>query len=240
MARTKKMMRKLKYRLKKGIPLKSKKMMARRWIKLVKSPRSLEVKQNFTSFIINCLNQTTPANDLPAVCINGLGSIWPTQSLTDSGRIGDSLNVKSMSYQILLKQNTNYNQQFVRVIFFTNPKDVTVGTSFFKFGASSISNHGVLNSVDRENYNVISDKIYQLSATGVTNIGSVPLKSVTGMKLIRGTIMRNQRVEFANNGIVPKNPKHRLYVAAFSCIPSETDQSNTAFAYITTKLNFSD
>lgn len=245
MARTKKMMRKLRYRLNKpktAILVKKntvkKTLMAKRWKKLVMSPRGLEIKQSFYGQQLNCYNQVGATFDLPTTSIVFFSSaVWPGQGTTDVHRIGDSINVKSMSYQMIFKQSPEINSQHIRVVFFTRPSDTSLGTNFFKFG-SNTAVPAVLCSIDRENYTVVSDKIYTLN-TASTN-ASVAAKQCTGIKLIRGTIMKNQRVEFFNGQLTPKEAKHRLYVAVFSVVLGEVNQQPTASVYATFKVNYSD
>lgn len=245
MARTKKMMRKLRYRLNKpktAIIVKKntikKSLMAKRWKKLVMSPRGLEIKQNLYGQELNCYNQVGATFDLPTSSIVFFSSaVWPGLGTTDTHRIGDSINVKSMSYQMIFKQSVNINSQFIRVVFFTRPSDTALGTNFFKFG-SSTPVPAMLCSIDRENYNVVSDKIYTLNAS-ITNV-SAAAKQTTGIKIIRGTVMKNQRVEFFNTGLTPKDAKHRLFVAVFSVVLGEVNQTPTASCYATFKVNYSD
>lgn len=181
-------------------------------------------------------NPDLPTGDYYANIVN-----WPAPGVQDTDRIGDEIIVKSCTYQMWIKLNLGCPQAAIRVIFFQIP-DTLVGTgtltSFWKFGDF---NGPLMCSVNREKYNVISDKIHILTTAG-TNLSpaSAPLaqKSTTGFKLTRGTIMRPQKVVFNSGTTVVKYKRQEIHCVIIGDCPGWVEGTELARVQYGIKLNF--
>lgn len=242
MQKFRKMVRKnRKYRLKKtGKKYVNKKLLSKmRWNKLIKLGKNTEVKQTCVSYQLTCQNQVTSTLDLLAANLQANIIDYPALGTADTSRIGDSILVKSATFNMILKLQSNINTCWVRVVFFYAPNRTSgFESGFFKFGLSA-QFPPTQCSVDLESFNVVYDKTFHLKST-FTNL-SVPTKDCTGELLIRGTIMRNQKVEFYAGLQSPKHARHRLICAVIPCVYGGITNGTVAVSsYLTVKLNYAD
>lgn len=215
-------------------------LIAKRWRRLVTSPRGIEVKQNVLSVSHAFKNQIAANNNALADNVNTLASIWPSVGTSDTQRIGDTINVKNISFQIMLKLKPQLNQAFIRVIIYTSPYYETINAhiGFWKFGISTLY-PPTMCSVDRESYNVLYDKTISLNASGANN-STLTAQLGQGTAMIRGSIPFGRKVELIGGSIAAKNKRDILYYSIHPINHNGTDGQLIVDAISMFKVNYSD
>lgn len=204
------------------------------------SPRGIEVKQNVLAITHGFTNQIAAANNSLPLNIHTLASIYPIVGTSDTQRIGDTINVKNISFQIMMKLKPQVNQSFVRVIIYTSPyyEYINCHLGFWKFGISTLY-PPTMCSVDRESYNVLYDKTISLNASGASNSTLTPQLG-QGTALLRGSIPFGRKVELIGGSQQCKNKRDVLYYSIHPVNQNGTDNQIMLDAIAMFKVNYSD
>jgi len=247
MARTKKMMRKLRYRLNKPktaiIVKKSnykKQLLAKRWAKLLKSPRTKELKITFYNAEYTFSRNGAAGNDLLNTFYFQLtDAAMPTQGVFDNSRLGDNINIKSYSINMtIMRQTSTYQNGFLRVIFFkfkTYPSG-TSAPNFWRYG--SVTPRPALNCmVNKDHYIVLSDKTYKW----FPNVIATATDEYPFIR-INKRLMANKVYLFDGATQAPAKETDRIFCAVLFTDPiiAATDTANQIYAHTNVTCVFSD
>jgi len=158
---------------------------------------------------------------------------FPSQGTTDVSRIGDTIMGRKLWVRFTVENVAANNSSCIRVIIF-NSKNTALGGSIADFWQASDDNPAITGVVNREVVNkVFYDKVITLNST----IASTR----TVFKPINVNIAMRWPIIFSNGGIVPKDPRNRIFMAALVYLPGATaDNASQAFLNVRSNFYFTD
>jgi hypothetical protein len=208
--------------------------------RMVCTPEVKQTVQNFDASTVNgydiistTSNSTTLLTTQYAGGADGIVN-WPVQGVNDYQRIGDQITVKSLTFHIIISNRIIGQSLLCRIVFFTSPFIILNGSGvaplFWKY---SHYQNGIMGTVNRERYNVLYDKIHQVRSYNNTDANA----GGNFNKIIRGTLMKNQFVQFDAQGEV-KHKKHKIYMAFVAGGLTITDNQAKGKIQAFFKLNY--